>query len=129
MEVLEKAVVEALVQRSQEIADLANTKTPQKESAELSELRSQLAVLEAMGDNPAIVNARESLKQQIEALTHRRELGTQVHTRLQNLLMAVAGQADFWEGLPIDQKRRFLRALVEAVVIRNGVLVGVDLLV
>ncbi|NEQ47847.1 MAG: recombinase family protein [Leptolyngbya sp. SIOISBB] len=129
MEVLEKAVIEALVKRSQEIADLASTKTPQKESAELAELRSQLAVLEAMGSNPAIVNARESLKQQIESLTHRRELGTQVDTRLQNLLMAVAGQADFWEGLPIDQKRRFLRALVEAVVIRNGVLVGVDLLV
>ncbi|MBD2234090.1 fdxN element excision recombinase XisF [Phormidium tenue] len=129
MEVLEKAVIDALVQRAEEIANLANVSTPQKESAELAELRSQLAVLEAMGENSAIVEARASLKQQIEALTHRRESRTQLDTGLKDLLITVASQTDFWESLPTDQKQRFLRLLVEAVVIRNGHLVGVDLLV
>ena len=129
MEILEKAVIDALVERAEEIADLANTHTPTKESTELAELRSQLAVLENMGENPAIVDARASLKSQIEALTHRRESHTQVDTGLQELLTVVASRSDFWESLPTDQKRRFLRALVEAVVIRNGQLVGVDLLV
>ncbi len=129
MEVLEKAVVDALVEKSKEIADLANTPKTKVESKQLAELRSQLTVLESMGDNQAIVEARESLKRQIEALTHRRKSLIEVDTGLQELLTTVAGDRDFWESLPINQKQRFFRALVESVVIRNGALVGVDLLV
>ena len=129
MEVLEKAVIDALVERSKEIADLANTPTKKVESKELAELRSKLDVLESLGNNQAIVVAKASLKQQIEALAHRRKSLSEVDTELQELLTAVAGEREFWESLPTNQKQRFFRALVESVVIRNGILVGVDLLV
>ncbi|MEO0541606.1 MAG: fdxN element excision recombinase XisF, partial [Cyanobacteria bacterium P01_A01_bin.105] len=115
MELLEQAVIDALVERAADIAKLADV-SPNQEPAELAELRSQLAVLEQLSDNPAIVEARADLKRQIEALTYRRESRTQIDSGLQELLSMVASQPDFWAGLPTPQKQKFLRALVEKVV-------------
>ena len=126
MERLEEAVFNALVSRADEIAAFADCGT-EYQSPELAELYGQLAVLETLGDNPAIVEAREKLALQIESLNFRSESRAIADEGLRDLLLQITADLGFWEELTPAQKQRFLRSLVEAVVIRDGDILRVAL--
>ena len=132
LESLEAAVIKALTQRAEAIAQFADATTPHNEPDELQDLRQQLAGMEALSSNsrmvnPAISEAIHKLRTQIEVLQQQSQTNVQVDTSNRDLLKLVALRPDFWAEQGLAQKQRFFRLLVDHVLISNGVVLQVSL--
>ena len=127
MEPLEESVIEALTNRARAIATQANQPQTQDEPLELKELRNQLAGLEQLGYNPAIESAKVQLRAEIQNGERSLHLGTTYDEGNRELLQSVFLDAQFWQQLPPEKRRRVYRQLVERLVIGDGQLVEVIL--
>lgn len=122
MEIVESAVIAALITRAGQIAQEVDTQPEVTESLELKQLRSQLEQLEAIpGHNDAINDAKQQLRNQIHGLELQQQSQTQaINQDLRDILTYGASQPEFWQSLPDDQKRRFFRELVDRVVVKDA---------
>jgi DNA invertase Pin-like site-specific DNA recombinase len=121
MDVAEQAVIARLIQKAEEITDLASTLPPAAEPPELIELRSQLAGLEALGHNPAIETAKAGLQAQIQALVVKSQQQEVVDASLREMLLSTFKDPFYWRSLSDAEKRQIYRDLLERVMVKEGV--------
>ena len=127
MEVVEKAVIDALTQRAHTIATLADIRPPQVEPKELKELKSQLMGLELLGFNEAIEDAKRNLKLQIEKLSYQMQYTSDETSGNKELLLEIFSDPTFWAQLEDEKRRRVYRKLVDRIVVSNGAVQSVIL--
>jgi len=123
----EAAAIAALVQRADQIANIAQLPTQQIEPVELRELRAQLAALEVLGYNVAIAQAKEQLKAQISNLEYGLTMGVNIDSELRSVLVETFSNPSFFETLPEQDKKTIYRALIDRIVVLSGNVVSVEL--
>lgn len=119
-QVLEQAIIDALIAAAVKIASLAAASVESVEPIELKELKAKLCSLESLGYDPAFENAKQNLRLRIEALTHQTQNVSVQASENRNLLLMSAQQPDFWQELEPARKQRFYRALVDRVLVKEG---------
>lgn len=127
VEILEEAIVTALIQRADAIANIAATPSKQVDPPELVELKSQLAGLLTLGRNTAISNAIAALKQQILEFEQNNRINYELRTTNYELLIQTFSDPIYFKSLPEQDKRRLFHGLVEKVLIKDGAVVDVVL--
>lgn len=128
MEGAEEEVIAALTQRAATIHQLANSSSETVEPAELRQLREQLAQLDGIpGFNPAIENAKQDLRSQINRYQLQQQVASHEQEENQGLLLGVFGDSDYWKTLSDSDKREIYRALVKRVVVKEGKVERVEL--
>ncbi|MBD3880133.1 recombinase family protein [Phormidium tenue FACHB-886] len=121
MDLVEDKVIDALLERKDTIAALANTPPAlPTDTPEIQNLRQQLAGLERLerlGPNPALDVAKQDIKNQIE--TQQRQLVDQVQhqSELSETLLTVADKR-YWESLSDSEKRSIYRLLIDRVIVQ-----------
>ncbi|NEO85489.1 MAG: recombinase family protein [Spirulina sp. SIO3F2] len=114
----ETIVIGLLVQKAQEIAQLATVKTSDR-SPELQELDKRLAELKGIpGSVPEIQQAIEDLSQRIKQLERIEREGTAEKADKLEALAATVGKPHFWHRLENDRKQQLWRWLIESVIMR-----------
>jgi DNA invertase Pin-like site-specific DNA recombinase len=118
--VIEQAVIEKLVTRANAIANELDAASVFEEPLELRQMRSQLLGLEQLGHNPAIEQAKRNLEIQIKNYEFQLRQQSSTDGASRDLLLEAARDAEYWQQLKPEQKRRFFRALVDRVVVHHG---------
>jgi site-specific DNA recombinase len=126
-EKLEAAVIEALTQRAEAIAAETDELELIPVSPQLAELKQQLEVLEGMGDNPAIIAAREDIRLQISALRQQEAQHSQEVAVRRTDMERIFKKPDFWEGMSSEEKQKLFRWLVRRMFIQDGRIISIEL--
>lgn len=124
-QVLDGAIVDCLVTRAASIRAIAQSNDEIVESPQLVQLRSQLAGLEALGENPAFEPAKLDIRFQIQELLSKAKHDLSAHTEMRELLLTHFGNPSFWHTLLPPDKQLVYRKLVSRVVIRDGEVIEV----
>lgn len=127
MDVAEEAVINGLVLRAQAIAEYASIPPQQTESSQLQQLRSQLAGLEQLGQNPAIEAAKNEVRSQIQTEMAKSVQQEVVDLATRELLLKTFTDAEYWKQLSDAEKRQIYRDLVGRVIVRDGHVEKVEL--
>lgn len=129
MEKVEEAVIDALVQRAEAIARLAQlpTSPAQPDPPELQQLKSQLEGLEALGYNPALVEAKHQLQTQIANYQAQLKVEAQQQGADVELLLWACSENEMWQTMEVGDKRSLYRTLASRVLVKDGVVVSVEL--
>lgn len=115
----EKAVINALLERTEAINSLANLPPENVEHPELKALRLELAFYESAPGHRAEAIKTE-LRQQIQLFQQNLQHQDLRQSENRDLLLQVFSDRTYWTTLLDDEKRQIYRALVEKVVVRNG---------
>ncbi|MFP4336983.1 MAG: fdxN element excision recombinase XisF [Halothece sp.] len=131
MEVVEDAVIDALTQRAEAIANLAsfspNPPNP-VDSPEIQQLQTQLLSLKSIpGANPAIQAAIAQIESQITQLCYSLSQSQETNSVSQNLLLRAFSNPSCWRNASNEDKKRVYRELVEKVVVNQGQIIEVKL--
>ena len=124
---VEEAAIAALVKRAENIAQLAELPAQLVEPVELRELRGQLATLENMAANPAIAQAILEIRGQINKMQYGLTVGVKIDSELKSVLVETFSNPSFFETLPEQDKKTIYRALIDRIVVKDGVVVSVEL--
>ncbi|MEA5620649.1 fdxN element excision recombinase XisF [Cronbergia sp. UHCC 0137] len=132
MEVVEAAVIDALIKKAAQISNISQTPefSAEPESPETQKLRSQLFQLQqinSIAPNDAIKIAIANLESQITQLRYSLSQNQEINTISQELLLWAFSDPDLWKNASDDDKKRVYRELVEAVIIRDGQVVEIRL--
>lgn len=127
METVEAAVIDDLILRAANIANIAQTIEDAQDPPELQQLKSQLAGLEALGKNSAIDEAIAKVRTQIGEFSHNHVQQVEVDGVNREMLLRVTGDRLFWKTMPDEDKRSCFQHLVKRVVIRGGQVEKVEL--
>jgi site-specific DNA recombinase len=132
MEVVETAVIEALIKKADEIADIAESSGVQEnpDTPEIQKLSNQLFQLQEINrisPNDAIKTAIAQVENQITKLRYSlsEKQGENVVSR--ELLLWAFSDPDLWKDASVEDKKRVYRELVESVVILEGNVTSVNL--
>jgi hypothetical protein len=124
---IESSIIDALLARSEAIANLAATPEPEIEPPELQALRAELQYYQAAPGNRAAAIMAE-LQNQITALIQQGFQVTEHQAANRDLLLACFSDRNTWAHLmTAEEKRDVYRALVERVTIRDGQVQSVSL--
>lgn len=124
---VEKFAIAALVQRAEQLAQLAQVPAQIVEPLELRELRGQLATLESMAANPAIAQAILEIKGQINKMQYGLTVGAKVDSELKSVLVETFQNSSFFETLLEQDKKAIYRALIDRIVVLGGEVISVEL--
>lgn len=133
MEVVEAAVINALIQKAAQITAVAQTVTKptiEPESPEMQKLQSQLFQLQqvnAIAPNDAIKTAMAQIESQITQLRYSLSKSQEINTASHELLLWAFSDPELWMNASNDDKKRVYRELVEAVVVQDAQVVEVRL--
>lgn len=127
MEVVEEAVIAALVKRADAIATLAQSPEDTPEPPELQQLKSQLEGLERLGYNPVLDEAKRQLQCQIQNFKEKLKSQTQQQEATRDSLLWAFGETELWKNLGDEDKKRAYRMFVERVTIKSGQVISVEL--
>lgn len=125
----EEAVIDALTKRAEAIAHLAQlptTSTP-IDSPELHQLKTQLEGLEALGYNPALIEAKRQLQTQIANLQATNKVEAQQQGAGIEQLLWTFGDRRTWAVLGMEDKRNAYRTFVSRVLVKDGEVVAIEL--
>ncbi|ACC81191.1 fdxN element excision recombinase XisF [Nostoc punctiforme] len=124
IEIVEDAVISMLVKKSREIVNFAGITATTIEPQELMQLRSRLTALSQLGYDPDIEDAKTKLQRRINEFVY--SLGDrQVETDSRIDMLKSFPDPLYWHTLPDDEKRVIFRALIEKVIIKDGVVSSV----
>jgi DNA invertase Pin-like site-specific DNA recombinase len=126
METIEELLISSLVEKYESIANYANTEITAPEPPELQEMRRKLEALSQLGFDPDIEQAKVNLARRIEeyaVISHQQQ--QEVNSRLD--LLKSFSDFLYWRTLSDDKKREVYRALVERIVVRDGVVTEIAL--
>jgi hypothetical protein len=129
MEIVEAAVIDALVQKAKDIAELG-ARAPKKKSTKLIELEQELIeieTLEARFKSKRYAQAKQDVLNQIREAKIQEDSGEAVSDFKKSLLSSATIDRTFWELLTSYQKRTLFHELVEAVTIIEGKVTAVEL--
>ncbi|MBN8561111.1 MAG: recombinase family protein [Leptolyngbya sp. UWPOB_LEPTO1] len=117
---IEPLVIEALIQRTEEVTRLAELPpSTTTDSPEILSLRAELSFYQsAPGDRAAGIV--EDLKQQIEQYQKAQQNITSELLTKRDLLLQVFSDPLYWKTLNDEEKQQIYRALIEKIVVRNG---------
>jgi site-specific DNA recombinase len=118
-EIVEEAAIAALVSQAHAINKIAQLPLEQSEPLELRELRSQLSGLNKLGYNQAIESAKNQLRAQITNWEHNLEV-EDVSEHSKHSLLEIFSNPMVFETMPVDDRQRIYRALIDRIVIING---------
>lgn len=125
---LEKAVIEALTQKAEQIIDSPDDLVKLPDSAELLELREQLKGLNALGNNPAIIQARQDLNIQIRNLESFEAKQNEISSTRRKEGIEVLKTVGFWESIEDpEEKGHMFQWLLDCAVVEEGEVVDVKL--
>jgi|JFJP01.1.fsa_nt_gi Site-specific recombinases, DNA invertase Pin homologs len=129
MEIVEDAVIDALVSRAESITNLAQSNSDSPlDSPELQQLQSQLQQLKSIpGNNPTIHTAIQQLQNQITQLRYSLSQSQNQDSVSRDLLLWIFGERECWKGMNDEDKKRVYRELVDRVVIKDGQVTSVKL--
>jgi DNA invertase Pin-like site-specific DNA recombinase len=129
MEVVEAAVIDALVSRAEAIANIAETSPiTETDSLQIRQLQSQLSSLKSIpGSNPAIQAAIAEIELQISQLRYSLSQSEEINSVSRDLLLWAFSDPKCWEQTNTEDKKRIYRELVEAVFVKAGQVVSVKL--
>lgn len=124
MEIVEDAVITALLHKTKEILNYADIPTYSIEPQELQQLRRRLAALSQLGYDPDIEVAIVKLQRRINEFVynlgeHQQEADSRI-----DMLKSFPDPL-YWHTLPDDEKRVIFRALIEKVIIEGGIVIEV----
>lgn len=126
MEIVADTVITTLLHKTKEIVDFADTPVLALEPQELIQLRRRLAALSGLGYDPDIEDAKIKLQRRINEFAY--SLGQhQQETDSRIDMLRSFPDPLYWHTLPDDEKRVIFRALIEKVIIKDGVVVEVTL--
>jgi site-specific DNA recombinase len=126
-DVVEPAVIEALVVASSRIADLASQPEPETESVAVKELRQQMEGLKALGINPAIEQAKKEIENQIALLKFEENEKSEKSQSNRDLLLWAFSDPNIFKNCSTEEKTRVFRALVEKVLVKEGRIIDIFL--
>ena len=124
--VLEAAVIKALVERAEEINEIAQTLPDKIEPKELLEMREKLEGLEKLPFDLDIEEAKLKLRSRMENLKHELKEETESKSSNRSLLSAF-NDPNFWHTIDIDRKVTIFRGLISRVVIAKGDILRIEL--
>lgn len=90
-------------------------------------LRSQLATLETMANNPAIATAISQIKVQISNKEHELCSSGKSDSEGRSVLVETFQNPSFFTTLPDSDKKSIYRALIDRIVLKDGQVVSVEL--
>jgi site-specific DNA recombinase len=122
--VLEQAIINALTERAETIAHLAELSSEQITSPELQALRAELAYYEQAPGNRATAIVAD-LRQQIQEFQYQKSTVNYQQSANRELLLRIFGDRLFWKTLLPEEKRDIYRKLVDRVMMRDGQVVSV----
>ncbi|MEH1786445.1 MAG: fdxN element excision recombinase XisF [Nostoc sp.] len=123
---LEEQVIDLLVKEAERLASKIEIEdTPIEEPAELIALRRSLAELQKMPFNNAIENAKEDIRQQINAFVVKNKKPKSMSTEY--ILTAFLDSRLWMELSPMD-KQRALRECIKRILIEGELVVKIDFL-
>ena len=114
-EVIEDYVTRKLVLRHQQIALIASDNPSSTESPQIKQLRQQLAQLEQIGQNQAIIKAIADIKKQIAQKQKEELLGEKNKEDNLATLEAVFADPLYWETLSNSEKWQINHLLIERI--------------
>ncbi|MDJ0704784.1 MAG: fdxN element excision recombinase XisF [Leptolyngbyaceae cyanobacterium MO_188.B28] len=123
--ILEQAIIDALMTRAEEIAEIAQLPQEAVDPPALQALKAELAYYEAAPGNRADAIIAD-LKKQIGAFWHRQLLEDKHQLANQELLQGFSDRR-YWQTLLPEEKQDLYRALVDRVYMREGKVAGVEL--
>lgn len=126
-EVLESALIEALTSRAEQVAQQTKTPPGLAEPIALQDLRRQLRILEGLGENSAIIAAREDLRRQIEQMSRATAQEEESKHLRHEELVRIFGKADFWGRLTSEERQKAYRWLVYRLWMRGGEIERIEL--
>jgi site-specific DNA recombinase len=129
MEIVETAVIDALVEKATAIANFAAIE-PRPKSNKLIELEQELIEIEHMESrfkSKRYAQAKQDVLNQIREAKLQAESGESVSDFRKNLLSPSAMKEKYWRTLNANQKRTLFHELVEAIAVKNGEVVSVEL--
>lgn len=130
MEVVEAAVIEALIKRAEAIANLAQVadESPSPNTPELNQLQTQLFSLKSIpGNNPAIAAAISQIESEITQLRYSLSQSKKMNSGSRDLLLWAFSDPDYWRGATDEDRKRVYRELVDKVVVKDGKVLSVSL--
>ena len=126
LEKIEQSVIQKLIERAEEIARLMNQPQDITEHPKLQELRHQLAGLQGLGNNPAILAAVEQVRAQIHSEEAKLHQANSYEDDLFKLLQTYS-DIEYFYAETSDHKIILYRRLVEMVIVKDGTVVEVKL--
>jgi site-specific DNA recombinase len=126
---IEKAVVEALAQRAEQVASYSLDKTDELiEPENIRDLRSEISNLEALGsNNPTVKGAIAELNSQLRVLLAQDKSSSTLDRYKYQILRDTFGDTEYWQFLTDEQKIPIYRALINKILIRDGKPVSIEL--
>jgi hypothetical protein len=124
---VEEIAIACLIQRAEQIADIAAAPLEDSEPLELRELKNQLAALETLSYNVAIAQAKEQIKTQIRNIQYQSTKSSEVDNDLRALLITTFSDRLYFETLQPTEKRLIYRALIDQIIIKDGLVSFVQL--
>lgn len=123
---LEQQVIDLLVREAENLAAKIETEdTPVEEPAELIALRRSLAELEKMPFLNAIENAKEDIRQQINAFVVKTDKPKSMSSEY---IIGGFSSSDYWTGLLPADKQRALKECVKRILIEGEFVVKIEFL-
>jgi len=128
MEKCEAAVIDALCQSAETVAEIALEPLERELSPKERELTNQLVELDRIpGQNPAIERAREEIKQQLEYLNIE---ATRAKTALglsRKQLIGIGSNQEYWHSLKREEKRELFQLFVDKIKVKDGIITELKL--
>ena len=124
---VEEIAIACLIQRAEQIADIAAAPLEDSEPLELRELKNQLAALETLSYNVAIAQAKEQIKTQIRNIQYQSTKSSEVDNDLRALLITTFSDRLYFETLQPTEKRLIYRALIDQIIVKDGLVSFVQL--
>jgi site-specific DNA recombinase len=118
-EVLEAAVIEGLVSKAQSIAGMVDQPMTFAKSPEIEALETTLRSLDGLGDNAAIVAARNEIAVQIEALRIG-PIADSAGIAEDRELFGIAANLEFWQWLSAQQRRQYFKRFIRRIIVDDG---------
>jgi DNA invertase Pin-like site-specific DNA recombinase len=129
MEIVEAAVIDALVQKAKDIAELG-ARAPKKKSTKLIELEQELIeieTLEARFKSKRYAQAKQDVLNQIREAKIQEDSGESLDNHRKGFLSIYTTKKQYWQTLTPHQKRTLFHELVEAVTIFDGKVTAIEL--
>lgn len=129
MEIVEAAVIDALVEKALRIADLAAI-VPKPKSNKLVELEQELIEIEHLESrfkSKRYAQAKHDILNQIREAKSQADVGETISDHRRQLLSAATKDKKYWQTLTAHQKRTMFHELVESITVKNGAVISVEL--
>lgn len=128
MEVCEWAVINALCQSAEQVADVALETHVRDITPQEKELIAQITDLERIpGHNPAIERAKQEIQQQLDALAFDADRADNVQGLVKEQLVAIGANREYWQSLDKSEKRALFQLFVQRVWVKDGEIISVEL--